>query len=65
MSDTAAPALVAQRARELIAARDGAAVVATITSRDPSFTMADGYAVADEARRLRVARGERPLGYKI
>ena len=65
MSDTAATALVAQRARELIAARDGAAVVATITSRDPSFTMADGYAVADEARRLRVARGERPLGYKI
>jgi len=56
---------VARRARELLAARDGARGLETVTGSDPGFTVEDGYAVADEARRLRIARGERPLGYKI
>jgi 2-oxo-3-hexenedioate decarboxylase len=65
MSSTRAAELVGQRARELLAARDGAAQLATITSRDPAFTMSDAYVVADELRRMRLARGERTLGYKI
>ena len=56
---------VARRARELLAARDAARGLETITGSEPGFTVEDGYAVADEARRLRIARGERPLGYKI
>ncbi|KNZ32530.1 MAG: hypothetical protein AD742_11355 [Methylibium sp. NZG] len=36
-----------------------------MTSREPAFTMADAYAVADHARTLRLARGERTRGYKI
>jgi len=65
MSVDAAATLVASRARELLAARDGAAQLATISGADPSFTMTAAYAVADELRRLRLARGERALGYKI
>jgi 2-oxo-3-hexenedioate decarboxylase len=55
----------AERAAGLLAAYDGARKVPTITSADPSFGLAEAYAVADEIRRLRIARGERPLGYKI
>lgn len=65
MSSARAAELVGQRARELLAARDGAAQLATITGRDPAFTMSDAYVVADELRRMRLARGERTLGYKI
>jgi 2-oxo-3-hexenedioate decarboxylase len=65
MTAEVATALVGRRARELLAARDAAAQLATITGADPSFAMADAYAVADEIRRLRIARGERALGYKI
>ena len=65
MSDVAAGASIAARARELLAARDAARLVETITGADPAFTVTDAYAVADEIRRLRSARGERPLGYKI
>ncbi|MGZ8260112.1 MAG: 2-keto-4-pentenoate hydratase, partial [Caldimonas sp.] len=65
MSSVAVPMKVAQRAAELLAARDAVRSLATITGADPSFTVADAYAVADEIRRLRIARGERPLGYKI
>jgi len=65
MSGVIAGDSMARRARELLAARDGAHGLATITGSDPGFTVEDGYAVADEARRLRIARGERPLGYKI
>ena len=56
---------VAQRAAALIAARDEVRPLATITGADPSFDVDDAYRVADEIRRLRIARGERPLGYKI
>ena len=65
MSGAVAGDSVARRARELLAARDAARGLETITGSDPGFTVEDGYAVADEARRLRIARGERPLGYKI
>jgi 2-oxo-3-hexenedioate decarboxylase len=65
MSSARAAELVGQRARELLAARDGAAQLATITGRDPAFTMSDAYVVADELRRMRLVRGERTLGYKI
>jgi 2-oxo-3-hexenedioate decarboxylase len=56
---------VAQRAAALIAARDDVRPLATITGADPSFDVDDAYRVAAEIRRLRIARGERPLGYKI
>ena len=52
-------------AAELIAARDGARAIPTPTAADPAFAMADAYAVADEIRRLRIARGEATRGYKI
>ena len=65
MTIDAAAMLVARRARELLAARDAATQIATISGGDASFTMTDAYVVADELRRLRLARGERALGYKI
>ena len=65
MSAAAASSSIARRARELLAARDAARLLETITGADPAFTVEDAYAVADEIRRLRISRGERPLGYKI
>ena len=53
------------RARELLAALDGARLVPLLSERDPGFDLVKAFAVADELRRLRVARGERPVGYKI
>jgi len=53
------------RARELLAALDGARLVPLLSERDPGFDLAEAFAVADELRRLRIARGERPAGYKI
>ncbi len=54
-----------QVARELLAACDAARSIATPTVADSAFAMADAYDVADEIRRLRIARGEKPVGYKI
>ena len=65
MSAAVVSDLVGRRAAALLAARDAARAIETITAADPSFTVEGAYAVADEARRLRIARGERPLGYKI
>ncbi len=62
---SAAPALRDKRATALLAAYDEKHCLATITGADPSFELSDAYAVADEIRRRRIARGERPLGYKI
>ena len=56
---------VGRVARELLSAREAARSIKTPTSRDPAFAMADAYGVADEIRRLRIARGEVPRGYKI
>jgi len=58
-------ATVATRARQLLVALDDATTLPTFTGADPSFDLARGFAVADEIRRLRIARGEVPLGYKI
>ena len=52
-------------ATELLAAYDGATLAPLITAREGSFSMADAFAVADHARALRLARGERTMGYKI
>jgi len=61
----ASAATVAARARQLLGALDAAATLPTFTGTDPSFDLAHAFAVADEIRRLRLARGEIPLGYKI
>jgi 2-oxo-3-hexenedioate decarboxylase len=52
-------------ASQFLAARDAAVRLPLPTALHPGFGMADAYAVADAARRLRIARGERPRGYKI
>lgn len=52
-------------AAELLSAFDRAALMPLVTARDASFSMADAFAVADQVRALRIARGERTLGYKI
>ena len=60
-----APAVRDERATALLAAYDGTRLLPTFTGSDPSFQLAGAYEVADEIRRRRIARGERPLGYKI
>lgn len=52
-------------AAELLAAYDTATCVPLFSSRDSGFSMADAFVVSDHARALRLARGERPVGYKI
>jgi 2-keto-4-pentenoate hydratase len=52
-------------ADELLSAYDAASVMPLVTARDDTFSMADAFVVADHARAARLARGERPLGYKI
>jgi len=49
----------------LLAARDGARLIPLISDGDDRFDLAEAFAVADAIRRLRLARGERPFGYKI
>ena len=61
---TATPRIAAHAEALLSALRD-ARLVPTPGSLDADLTLADAYAVADEIRRLRIARGETPLGYKI
>ena len=61
----ASDATVGVRARQLLAALDAATTLPTFTDADASFDLAQAFAVADEIRRLRLARGEVPLGYKI
>lgn len=53
------------RAGALLAVYDRAERLALPSAADPAFGLAQAYAVADEIRRRRIARGERPLGYKI
>ena len=57
--------VVDECATTLLAAYDDKRPVPTFSSADPSFQLAEAYQVADELRRRRIARGERPLGYKI
>lgn len=55
----------ALQAARLMSARDGALRLALLTEGDADFTLAKAYAVASETCALRMARGERPVGYKI
>jgi 2-oxo-3-hexenedioate decarboxylase len=52
-------------AASFVAARDAATRLPLPTALLPGFGLDDAYAVADAARRLRIARGERARGYKI
>ncbi|MBS0444429.1 MAG: hydratase [Proteobacteria bacterium] len=52
-------------ADRLLAACDAAEVVPLPSAADPAFGLAEAYGVADAIRARRIARGERPLGYKI
>jgi 2-oxo-3-hexenedioate decarboxylase len=54
-----------ERARSLLAACDAARTAPLLSEADPKYSLADAYAIADEIRRLRIGRGEKPLGYKI
>ena len=56
---------VAAKAQALLAARDEARLLPTFTGTDETFSLVDGYAVADEIRRLRIGSGDTPRGYKI
>ena len=52
-------------ATALLDAYDNAARIPLPSHRVPGFDVDQAYAVADEVRTRRIARGERPLGYKI
>jgi 2-oxo-3-hexenedioate decarboxylase len=52
-------------AQRLLAAYDGGSLMPLPSAESRSFSMADGFAIADALRSLRMARGEKPLGYKI
>ncbi|HET9823582.1 MAG TPA: hydratase [Burkholderiaceae bacterium] len=52
-------------AQALLAALDGAHNITRPTLEDAGFALADAFAVGERLRQLRLARGERPLGYKI
>jgi 2-keto-4-pentenoate hydratase len=49
----------------LLAALDQKRQIPTLTGQIDGFGIADAYRIAGELRRLRVARGERPVGRKI
>ena len=52
-------------AARLMHARDSALRLPLLTEGEPEFTLAKAFSVANEIRALRIARGERPAGYKI
>ncbi len=60
-----APIDVAAAARGMLAAVDQGRLVEPLTRRHPDLDFATAYLVAAEAARLRVARGEQPVGRKI
>ncbi len=62
---SAAAYSVTDKAAAILSARDEARCLPTFTGADPSFSLADAYAVADEIRRRRIAAGDTPRGYKI
>ena len=49
----------------LLAAYDTGRLLRLPSQQAAAFTMADGFAAADAVYRLRIARGEAPVGYKI
>jgi len=52
-------------ADRILAAGDAATSIPPVTDADPSFDLANAYAVSAAITRRRVARGERPVGWKI
>jgi 2-oxo-3-hexenedioate decarboxylase len=52
-------------AAETLAAFDRRTQIAPFTARHPDFDVAQAYAVAAAACRMRIARGEKPIGRKI
>ncbi len=60
-----APDPVAEHAARILAAMDSATSIPLFTDADPDFNLDRGYRVAAGLARLRLARGERPLGWKI
>ncbi len=52
-------------APRLLAAYDAGSLMPLPSSEDAAFTMPAAFAVADALRTLRIARGEKPVGYKI
>jgi len=54
-----------EHAQALLAAYDAARLLPLITAGEPGFVLGDAFGVADRIRSLRLARGERTLGYKI
>ena len=71
MSDFAVPSSVTSGeaisalARHILHVLDNAASCLPITDDDPQFDLARAYAVAAAVRSHRIARGERPVGWKI
>jgi 2-oxo-3-hexenedioate decarboxylase len=57
--------ITAEIARAALAALDSGAQVQPFGERHPGFGMTEAYSVTAELRRLRIARGERPVGRKI
>ena len=49
----------------VLAAADGARLMPRPSESNPGFELADGFAVGERLRALRMTRGERPLGWKI
>jgi len=56
---------VEELAQQLLAAYDRAALVALPSAAPGGIDTAAAYAVGERLRRLRIARGERPVGWKI
>jgi 2-oxo-3-hexenedioate decarboxylase len=54
-----------EAATALLGAYDAARLVPLLTAQDPSFSLADAFAVGGLLRERRIARGETPVGYKI
>jgi 2-keto-4-pentenoate hydratase len=52
-------------AGQILAAFDGASSIAPITDDRPNFDLDDAYAVAALVTARRMARGERPIGWKV
>jgi 2-oxo-3-hexenedioate decarboxylase len=52
-------------APRLLAAYDAGSLLPLPSSEDAAFAMSAAFAVADALRTLRIARGEKPVGYKI
>ena len=52
-------------APRLLAAYDAGSLLSLPSSEDAAFAMPAAFAVADALRTLRIARGEKPVGYKI